>query len=149
MSRAESSSDNSNRLEGIDELETDMSLGHRSPPSCTHGLDLIDHDHLIIDSQSTLSHEEGADDEYPSPSIIVRACLSLIKLYRHYLSPLKPPSCRFTPTCSQYALDAYTQLGFFLGTWRTLTRLSRCHPWHQGGHDPVIKYAKNTSKKTK
>jgi hypothetical protein len=78
----------------------------------------------------------------------VRGCLALIKLYRRYLSPLKPPSCRFTPTCSQYALDAYIQLGVIRGTWRTFTRLVRCHPWHPGGHDPVIHHAKDNKKKT-
>ncbi len=104
---------------------------------------------LIVDSQPTLSHEELSKDVDIVPSLIVRACLSLICFYRRHLSPLKPPSCRFTPTCSQYALDAYRHYGFFIGTWRTFTRLLRCHPWHKGGHDPVIKYAKNYTQKTK
>ena len=121
-------------------------VSHTSEDQCS---DLIANHHLTIDSESMLSHEEGAHEDLTSPSTAVRACLLLIQLYRRYLSPLKPPSCRFSPTCSQYALDAYTHFGFFLGTWRTLTRLSRCHPWHQGGHDPVIKHAKNHSKKTK
>ena len=119
---------------------------HASTGQCP---DLNVNHHLTIDSEPMLSHEEGTNEGLSSPSIVVRACLLLIQMYRRYLSPLKPPSCRFSPTCSQYALDAYTHFGFFLGTWRTLTRLSRCHPWHQGGHDPVIKYAKNHSKKTK
>ena len=110
-------------------------------------VDLEENPQLTIDSEFLLSHEREVDDEPRSPSFIVRACLSLIHLYRRYLSPLKPPSCRFTPTCSQYALDAYMHFGFFLGTWRTLTRLLRCHPWHPGGHDPVIKYAKNSRRR--
>ena len=65
-----------------------------------------------------------------------------IKFYRRYLSPLKPPTCRFTPTCSQYALDSYRNFGVILGTWRTLTRLLRCHPWHPGGYDPVKPHEK-------
>lgn len=101
--------------------------------------------HLLVDSQSTVSHEDVPTQH----SLIVRGCLYMIQLYRKYLSPLKPPSCRFTPTCSQYAIDAYSHLGFFLGTWRTLTRLLRCHPWHDGGHDPVIQNAKNSTQKTK
>ena len=63
-----------------------------------------------------------------------------IHFYRRYISPLKPPSCRFTPTCSQYALDAYQHYGIFKGTWLTFTRILRCHPWHPGGHDPVVPY---------
>ena len=102
-------------------------------------------EHLLVDSQSSLSHEDIATCH----SLIVRASLSTIRFYRRYLSPLKPPSCRFTPTCSQYALDAYTQLGFFLGTWRTFTRILRCNPWQAGGYDPVINYAKNSTKKKK
>jgi hypothetical protein len=79
--------------------------------------------------------------------LATRACLALIHFYRRYLSPLKPPSCRFTPTCSQYALDAYTHFGVTAGTWKTLTRLARCHSWHPGGPDPVIKHAKDHPKK--
>lgn len=101
--------------------------------------------HLLVDSRPTLSHEDVSIRH----SLIVRGCLFVIQLYRQYLSPLKPPSCRFTPTCSQYALDAYTHFGFLLGTWRTFTRLLRCHPWHSGGHDPVIKNEKKPTQKTK
>ena len=101
--------------------------------------------HLLVDTELPLSHE----DSTPRHSFLVKSCLFLIQLYRRYLSPLKPPSCRFTPTCSQYAVDAYETFGFFIGTWRTFTRLLRCHPWHEGGHDPVIKNAQNTTQKTK
>lgn len=83
-----------------------------------------------------------------SHSLGVRICLTLIRFYQRNLSPLKPPSCRFTPTCSQYALEAYAHFGVLRGTWRTLTRLSRCHPWHPGGYDPVIHHEKNSEKKT-
>ena len=68
----------------------------------------------------------------------VRICTAPIHFYRRYISPLTPPSCRFTPTCSQYALDAYRIHGVFMGTWLTFTRILRCHPWHPGGSDPVI-----------
>jgi hypothetical protein len=102
-------------------------------------------EYLIVDSQSALSHEVVATHH----SLIVRASLSMIRFYRRYLSPLKPPSCRFTPTCSQYALDAYSEFGFFLGTWRTFTRILRCNPWQLGGYDPVIKHEKNSTKKKK
>ncbi len=61
----------------------------------------------------------------------------LIRLYQRAISPMFPPTCRFSPTCSQYALDAFRLHGFFGGGRRTATRLLRCHPWHPGGHDPV------------
>ena len=60
-----------------------------------------------------------------------------VHFYRHCVSPLTPPSCRFTPTCSQYALEALRKYGPLKGLWLTLRRLSRCHPWGGHGHDPV------------
>ncbi|MGF1535828.1 MAG: membrane protein insertion efficiency factor YidD [Elainellaceae cyanobacterium] len=63
--------------------------------------------------------------------------LSLIRGYRRFISPLFAPSCRFQPTCSQYALQAIDQFGVFKGGWLTLRRLLRCHPFHPGGYDPV------------
>ncbi|MBM4290666.1 MAG: membrane protein insertion efficiency factor YidD [Deltaproteobacteria bacterium] len=73
----------------------------------------------------------------PPLTLAARALSAPIHAYRRYISPLKPPSCRFAPTCSQYALDAYREWGALKGTWLTLARLARCHPWHPGGHDPV------------
>jgi hypothetical protein len=70
----------------------------------------------------------------------VLICTAPIHFYRRYISPLTPPSCRFVPTCSQYALDAYRIHGTFRGTWLTFTRILRCHPWHPGGNDPVVPY---------
>ncbi|MCA9559546.1 MAG: membrane protein insertion efficiency factor YidD [Myxococcales bacterium] len=61
----------------------------------------------------------------------------LIRFYQRAISPWLPASCRFTPTCSQYAIDAYRAHGALGGTWRTVRRLGRCHPWHPGGFDPV------------
>jgi hypothetical protein len=68
---------------------------------------------------------------------VKRVAIGLIRLYQRFISPLFPPSCRFQPTCSNYAIDAYRLHGLFGGTWRTIYRLGRCHPWHPGGHDPV------------
>ncbi|QZT62901.1 membrane protein insertion efficiency factor YidD [Mycolicibacterium austroafricanum] len=67
----------------------------------------------------------------------VRAAVYLIQLYRHTISPLRLPTCRFTPTCSQYAVDAMTEFGLFRGGWLTLVRLLKCGPWHNGGWDPI------------
>ena len=61
----------------------------------------------------------------------------LIGLYRKYISPLKSPCCRFTPTCSAYAIEAYTKRGFFIGTILTVWRILRCNPFSKGGYDPV------------
>lgn len=63
--------------------------------------------------------------------------LLLIQFYRRCISPLTPPSCRFTPTCSQYGLEAIRRYGPFKGGWLTLKRLLRCHPWGGSGYDPV------------
>jgi putative membrane protein insertion efficiency factor len=63
--------------------------------------------------------------------------LGAIGLYRRYLSPLKAPTCRFQPTCSGYALEAIERFGPLYGTWLTVRRVLRCHPFHAGGWDPV------------
>ena len=61
----------------------------------------------------------------------------LIKFYQLCISPLKPPTCRFTPTCSQYALEAFRKYGPIKGFWLSLKRILRCHPWGGSGYDPV------------
>ena len=61
----------------------------------------------------------------------------LIRVYRYAVSPLLGSSCRFHPSCSQYALEAIECHGVLRGCWLALRRLLRCHPWHPGGHDPV------------
>ena len=63
--------------------------------------------------------------------------LFCIRFYREYISPLKAPSCRFVPTCSEYAMIAVEKYGAFLGSWLALKRVLRCHPFHKGGYDPV------------
>lgn len=60
-----------------------------------------------------------------------------IRIYRLMISPMLPPSCRFTPTCSQYAIDAIGIHGPFRGTYLACRRLLRCHPFNRGGYDPV------------
>jgi uncharacterized protein len=61
----------------------------------------------------------------------------LIRLYQWTVSPLIGPCCRFYPSCSQYALEAFARFGTLRGAWLTLGRIGRCHPWHPGGVDPV------------
>jgi putative membrane protein insertion efficiency factor len=60
-----------------------------------------------------------------------------IRAYQRFVSPALPPSCRFYPSCSQYALEAVTRHGAMKGTWLAARRLVRCHPFHPGGFDPV------------
>ena len=61
--------------------------------------------------------------------------LALVRFYRAYISPLTKPSCRFIPTCSEYALEAIEKYGAAKGAWLTIKRLSKCHPFHFGEHD--------------
>jgi putative membrane protein insertion efficiency factor len=61
----------------------------------------------------------------------------LIRLYQWVLSPLLGPKCRFTPTCSQYGIDAFKKYGPIKGCWLTLKRVGKCHPWGGHGHDPL------------
>jgi uncharacterized protein len=61
----------------------------------------------------------------------------LIKGYRLFISPLFPPTCRFQPTCSMYAIQAIERFGVFRGGWMGIMRILRCHPFHPGGYDPV------------
>ncbi|MBX9257872.1 membrane protein insertion efficiency factor YidD [Desmonostoc muscorum CCALA 125] len=61
----------------------------------------------------------------------------LIRGYRMFISPLFPPSCRFQPTCSMYAIQAIERFGVLRGSWMATLRILRCHPFHPGGYDPV------------
>ena len=66
-----------------------------------------------------------------------RGLAGLIRGYQLAISPALPPSCRFTPSCSQYALEAVRRYGALKGVWLAARRLARCHPFHRGGFDPV------------
>ena len=63
--------------------------------------------------------------------------IGLLALYRRYVSPFTPPSCRFTPTCSRYAVDALRRYGLFKGCWLAGWRVLRCNPFNPGGYDPL------------
>ena len=70
----------------------------------------------------------------PMPGKVI---VALIRLYQRYLSPLLPPSCRFTPSCSQYTIEAISKYGLLKGSLMGAWRVLRCHPFSKGGWDPV------------
>lgn len=68
---------------------------------------------------------------------MARLIIGLLRFYQLVISPWLGPRCRYTPTCSQYAIEAVRRYGAFKGGWLTIRRLARCHPWGGCGHDPV------------
>ena len=66
-----------------------------------------------------------------------RILIAIVRGYKKYISPLLPPSCRFTPTCSEYAMEAISKHGAWKGSWLALWRILRCNPFSRGGYDPV------------
>lgn len=66
-----------------------------------------------------------------------RLLIWLIRFYRTAISPRKPPSCKYIPTCSQYGLEAIERFGALKGSFLTIWRILRCNPWSRGGYDPV------------
>ena len=69
--------------------------------------------------------------------MVKRLLLGGIRFYQTFISPMKPPTCRFYPSCSSYGAEAIRRYGTLKGSWLTVCRLSKCHPFHKGGFDPV------------
>lgn len=75
--------------------------------------------------------------------LIQRAALELLRAYKWAISPMLPPACRYTPTCSEYAMEAIERFGVLRGGMKAMARVLRCHPFVKGGYDPVMRDAKN------
>lgn len=70
-------------------------------------------------------------------NLLIKLVILPIRGYQYFISPLFPPTCRFTPTCSHYACEAIARHGPLAGGWMSIKRIFRCNPWNSGGHDPV------------
>ena len=79
-------------------------------------------------------------------SWLARLLVLFVEGYRYLISPLLGPSCRFGPSCSEYAIDALRSHGVWRGTWLALRRIARCHPWGGSGYDPVPPPAPGTAR---
>ena len=69
--------------------------------------------------------------------ILAKLAIVIIKFYKKFISPLIPPTCRFTPTCSTYSLQAFQKYGFWKGLYLSVIRILKCNPFHPGGYDPL------------
>jgi uncharacterized protein len=76
---------------------------------------------------------QSGDSHDPSRTL----ALGLLRFYKRWISPMLPAACRFTPSCSEYAMEAIHKYGVLRGGWLGIRRLARCHPFCEGGHDPV------------
>ncbi|MDE6226798.1 MAG: membrane protein insertion efficiency factor YidD [Muribaculaceae bacterium] len=68
---------------------------------------------------------------------MTKLLILFVRFYQGAISPMFPPACRFTPTCSQYAIEAIQKYGPLKGTWLAVKRIAKCHPWGPSGYDPV------------
>lgn len=70
-------------------------------------------------------------------TLLAKLLIYMVRIYQKYISPMRGPTCRFYPTCSQYSIEAYKKYGAMKGTYLTIRRILKCHPFHPGGYDPL------------
>ena len=75
-------------------------------------------------------------------NIFTKILIKIIEMYKYFLSPLIGHSCRYLPTCSEYSIEALKTFGFFKGLFLSIKRILSCHPWKDGGYDPIKKEMK-------
>ncbi len=92
---------------------------------------------LILKTAKKVPTSHLIKSKYMLKKILIFPFIVLIKAYQSFISPLLKPSCRFTPTCSHYAIESLTKYGVFKGIILTIKRISKCHPWGKSGYDPV------------
>ncbi len=99
--------------------------------------DELVHDCTLHHHESIISYDEnnGLSDKRLSPFAWLGVLF--VRFYQRLISPLLPPACRYQPSCSQYMLVALRRHGFIRGGWMGIKRIGRCHPFHEGGYDPV------------
>jgi putative membrane protein insertion efficiency factor len=86
---------------------------------------------------STVAASADVSEGAARPGPVARVLLAIVRFYRMAVSPVLAPACRYTPSCSAYAVEAIELHGAGRGSWLAVRRLLRCHPFHAGGHDPV------------
>ena len=89
-----------------------------------------------------MNEQPSQQSASPAKSAVARALMALVRAYQLLISPALGSACRFAPTCSHYSMQALAQHGAVKGSYLTLLRLGRCHPWCEGGHDPVPEQVK-------
>lgn len=77
-------------------------------------------------------------DRMPAPNLGAAILIAMIVFYRRHISPFTLPSCKYTPTCSRYAMDAVRRYGVLKGSWLAAWRVLRCNPFTKGGYDPLV-----------
>ena len=81
--------------------------------------------------------ESDEQSQRGSENPVALGAIALVRVYQRFISPLFPPCCIYSPTCSQYAVEAIEKYVFLKGTWLAFKRILRCNPFHKGGFDPV------------
>ena len=98
----------------------------------------MENDNFQISNSSSSPLHGGTEGGLGQGRLFLRKFFLLpVYFYRVFISPLTPPSCRYTPTCSQYMVEAVLKYGIFKGGWLGIKRILRCHPWGGTGYDPV------------